>query len=167
VKLGAAQTSSGTAITSFLTYLEADPDEKTSAGAAVIAALSLSGTPPKTNIAGPYTISAGSYSPYYLASTASELTSVAKNVATKYTAGSAVSIKCDTDSYIWFFLVPGTSGSKTIQYEALGQWYEFDGGTTGPSDVTITLNSGAEVKTYKAYRTNKMAAAGTTQFKIV
>ena len=155
VTLGGAVTTSGTAITKFLTYLKNDATETAKLSGGL-----------KSNTAGAYTISAGSYSPYYLASTASTLTSVAKNAATKYTSGSAVSITCATDSYIWFLLIPGTTGSKTIQYEALGQWYEFTGGTTGPTDVTLTLDSGATA-TYKAYRTNKQAAAGTTQFKIV
>jgi len=158
VTLGAAQKenqlTSGTPITKFLTYLGSDATN-TSA---------LSGGN-KSNTAGSYTISAGSYSPYYLASTSSSLASVAKNVATKYTSG-AVSVTCSEPSYIWFLLAPGTSGTKTIQYEALGQWYEFNGGTTGPVDVTLTLDSGATV-TYKGYRTNKQAAAGTTSFKIV
>lgn len=158
VALGAAQKenqlTAGTTITKFLTYLGNDATDT--------AALS-GGT--KTDTAGAYTISAGTYSPYYLASTASELGSVNKNVATKYSSG-AVSITCSTDSYIWFLLPPGTSGAKTIQYEALGQWYDFDGGTSGPTNVSLTLNSGATA-TYKAYRTNKKAAAGTTQFKIV
>lgn len=159
VTLGAAQKenklTAGTAITKFLTYLKNDATSTTA----------LSGGT-KSGTAGAYTIKAGSYSPYYLASTSSSLTSVAKNAATKYTAGSAVSITCAQDSYIWFLLDPNTSGSKTIQYEALGQWYEFAGGTTGPVNVSLVLNSGATV-TYKGYRTNKQAAAGTTSFKIV
>ena len=164
VKLGAAQKenqlTAGTVITKFLTYLSNDASS-TSANNALTGGN-------KSNTAGAYTISAGSYSPYYLASTSSELTSVAKNVATRYTAGNAVSIKCDTESYIWFFLVPGTSGNKSIEYEALGSWYKFGGddGTSGPFDVELTLHSGITV-TYKAYRTNKQAAAGTTQFRIV
>jgi hypothetical protein len=158
VTLGAAQKedqlTAGTAITKFLTYLKKD--------ATSTAALSGS---TKSNTAGAYTISAGSYSPYYLASTSSSLTSVAKNVATKYTTGSAVSITCAQASYIWFLLPPNTTGNKTIQYEALGQWYEFPGGTAAPVDVSLVLNSGVTV-TYKGYRTNKQAAAGTTSFKI-
>ena len=159
VKLGTAQKenqlTAGTAITKFLTYLSNDATD-TSA---------LSGGD-KSNTAGAYTISAGAYYPYYLANTSNNLTSVAQNAAPRYTSGSAVSVTCSEPSYIWFLLAPGTSGNKTIQYEALGQWYEFNGGTTGPVDVSLTLNSGATV-TYKAYHTNKQAAAGTTQFKIV
>jgi hypothetical protein len=160
VILGAAQKedqlTAGTAITKFLTYLKNDATEtaKLSGGT-------------KSNTAGAYTISAGSYSPYFLASTSNSLTSVAKDVATKFTySDEGVSIDCTTDSYIWFLMVPGTSGDKTIQYEALGQWYDFNGGTTGPVDVSLTLDSGATV-TYKGYYTNKQASAGTTKFKII
>lgn len=155
VTLDDATNSAGTKIDSFLTYLGKDAKDNSK----------LSVENPGKSI-GPYTISAGSYSPYYLASASDSLTSVAKNVATKFTSGSAVSIDCATDSYIWFLMIPGTSGSKTIQYEALGQWYDFNGGTTGPVDVSLTLNSGATA-TYKGYHTNKQASAGTTKFKII
>ncbi len=108
------------------------------------------------------------YYPYAIASTSSDLTSVTSSAtkSSSTTTSSAISLTLATDSYVWFLLPPETSGSKTIQYEALGQWYEFAGGTTGPVDVSLKLNSGITV-TYKGYRTNKMAAAGTTSFKIV
>lgn len=161
VTLGAAQKenqlTAGTAITKFLTYLKNDATDTAS----------LSGGT-KTNTAGAYTISAGSYYPYYLTSASNTLTSVTSG-ATRFsttTTSTAISMNIASDSYIWFLLPPGTSGSKTIQYEALGQWYEFGGGTTGPTNVTLTLNSGVSA-TYKAYHTNKQAAAGTTKFKIV
>ena len=77
-----------------------------------------------------------------------------------------VTINLTTEGYIWFLLPPGTSGNKTIRYETLGEWYDFSGGTTGPIEVSLTLDSGITA-TYKAYHTNKQAAAGTTSFKIV
>ena len=161
VTLGAAQTSSGTTITKFLTYLGNDATSTTA----------LSGGT-KSNTAGPYTISAGSYYPYYLTSTSTSLSSDTNNpvtTATKFdstSTSSAVSATLSSNAYVWFLLPPAASGSKTIQYEALGQWYSFDGGTTGPSNVALKLNSGLTV-TYKGYRTTKQAAAGTTSFKIV
>ena len=108
------------------------------------------------------------YYTYAIASTNSSITSItsgAKKASTSSTSAE-ISLSPDTDSYIWFLLPPGTSGSKTIQYEALGNWYEFTGGTADPVDVSLKLNSGSTV-TYKGYRTNKKAAAGTTKFKIV
>lgn len=160
VKLGAAQIENqltvGTAIDAFLTFLKNDATDTTL----------LSGGD-KTGTAGAYTIAAGSYSPYYLASTSDELTSVPRNVATKFTLSeNGVAITSAEESHIWFLMPPDTSGSKTIQYYALGQWYNFDGGTTGPVTVSLTLNSGA-VASYKGYYTNNKAATGTTTFKIV
>lgn len=158
VILGAAQKenqlTAGTAITKFLTYLKNDATEtaKLSGGT-------------KSNTAGAYTISAGSYLPYYLPSVSNNLTSVTSGAACFASIGTAVSPTLAHESYIWFLLPPGTSGSKIIYYEALGQWYEFDGGTSGPTDVDLKLNSGVTVA-YKGYHTNKKAAAGTTTFKI-
>lgn len=161
VELGTAQKenqlTAGTAITKFLTYLKNDATSTTALSGGV-----------KTGTAGAYTISAGSYYPYYLTSTSDALTSVTSG-ATRFsttTTSTAVSIDLAADGYVWFLLPPGTSGSKTIQYEALGQWYEFGGGTVGPTDVTLKLNSGVSA-VYKAYHTSKQAAAGTTKFKIV
>ena len=109
-----------------------------------------------------------SYYPYAIASTSKSLTSVTSGAtkASSTTLSTAITLSPTVDSYIWFLLPPGTTGSKTIQYEALGQWYDFDGGTAAPVDVSLKLNSGATA-TYKGYRTNKMAAAGETKFKIV
>lgn len=108
------------------------------------------------------------YYPYAIASTDASLTAVTSGAikANSTTLSTAISLSPDVNSYIWFLLPPGTTGNKTIQYEALGQWYEFDGGTAAPVDVALKLNSGVTV-TYKGYRTNKMAAPGTTAFKIV
>lgn len=165
VQLGNAQKenqlTAGTAITKFLTYLGNDATETTK----------LSGGT-KSNTAGAYTISNGSYYPYYLASTSTSLsnnTNSPVTTAIKFsstTTSSSVSVTLSSNAYVWFLLPPSASGSKTIQYEALGQWYTFDGGTTGPSDVALKLDSGAIV-TYKGYRTTKQAAAGITSFKII
>ena len=108
------------------------------------------------------------YYPYALSSISENLVSVDSGAkkALSTSTSTAFSLTLLDASYIWILLPPGNSGSKTIQYEALGQWYSFDGGTTGPLDVSLKLESGATV-TYKGYRTNKKAAAGTTSFKIV
>lgn len=158
VTLGAAQKenqlTAGTAITKFLTYLKNDATEtnKLSGGT-------------KSNTAGAYTIVAGSYLPYYLVSTANNLTTVTRGAKSFASIGTALSMTLMEEAYIGFLLPPGTSGSKTIYYEALGQWYEFDGGTTEPTNVSLTLNTGITA-TYQGYFTNKKAAAGTTKFKI-
>ena len=161
VNLGAAQKENqltvGTEITKFLTYLGND---------AITTSYYSGGT--KSNNAGSYIISAGYYYPYYLTSSNNDLSTVTSG-ATKFSSTStndAVSITLNTEGYIWFLLPPETSGSKIIQYEALGQWYGFDGGTAGPTDISLKLNSGATA-IYKGYCTNKKAAAGTTKFKIV
>lgn len=161
VQLGAPVDEEDNAVTSFLTYLESEgepaqitaPTPQDSAG----------GT--KTAKTGPYIIKAGSYSPYYLVSILDQVTTIEQSVAKKYT-GSSIIASCAEPSYVWFLLPPGTTGTKTIQYKAMGDWYNFDGGTTGPSDVELTLNTGAEA-TYKAYRTIKRMAAGETEFRIV
>lgn len=108
------------------------------------------------------------YYPYAIASTSNSLTSVPSGAtkASDTTISTAITLSLTVDSYIWFLLPPGTTGNKTIQYEALGQWYDFDGGTAAPVEVSLKLNSGTTV-TYTGYRTNKMAAAGETKFKIV
>lgn len=108
------------------------------------------------------------YYPYALSSTSENLVSVYSGAkkALSTSTSTAFSLTLSDASYVWILLPPGNSGSKTIQYEALGQWYSFDGGTTGPLDVSLKLESGATV-TYKGYRTNKKAATGTTSFKIV
>ncbi len=154
VKFGAAQDANGNTITKFLTYLGNDADSKDSY-------LTITD---KTNNSSAVTISAGSYYSYYIASTSNNLATVAKGESIRYT-GSSISIKLDAEKYIWFLLPSGT-GSKTIQYEALGQWYEFSGGTSGPTDISITLDNGVTA-TYKGYHTNKKAAVGTTSFRIV
>lgn len=159
VTLGAAQKENqlteGTAITAFLTYLKDDADDQSK----------LSITTPKSNTAGAYIIVAGGYLPYYLVSTANNLTTVTRGAKSFASIGTALSMTLMEEAYIGFLLPPGTSGSKTIYYEALGQWYEFDGGTTGPTNVSLTLNTGVTA-TYQGYFTNKKAAAGTTKFKI-
>lgn len=109
-----------------------------------------------------------SYYPYAYVSSSNTVSSITSGAikSTSTLLDSSFSLTLSSDSYVWILLPPGTSGTKTIQYEALGQWYNFDGGTSGPFDVSLKLNSGTTV-TYKGYRTNKKAAAGTTSFKIV
>ena len=168
VILGAAQKedqlTAGTAITKFLTYL--GNDATTTSGYT-------GGT--KSGNAGPYTISAGSYYNYYLASPLSTLSSDLENpvtTATQYTSTSGVSINCATASHIWFLLPPSTTGTKTIQYEPFANtWVDAFGGasdvTNGPVDVALELDSGAVV-TYKGYYTSAKAAAGSnSKYKIV
>jgi hypothetical protein len=180
VTLGAAQKedqlTAGTAITAFLTFLKADPDPKTTAGAKAIAALS---GEPKSNTAGAYTIAAGKYYNYYLASTSTSLsndTSAPVTTATQFSS-STISIPCTDASHIWFLLPPDTSGSKSIQYEPFANtWVDAFGGaadtTVGPVDVALALDSGTDespvVVTYKGYYTSAKAAAGSSlNYKIV
>lgn len=163
VTLGAAQKenqlTSGTAITSFLTFLGKDAanNSKLSGGT-------------KSGTAGSYTISAGSYYNYYLTSTSTSLSNPV-TTATMY-SGSSVSISCSDASHIWFLLPPGTSGSKSIQYEPFANtWVDAFGGATdttvGPVDVSLKLDSG-ETATYKGYYTSAKAAAGSNlNYKIV
>ena len=151
VNLGAAICSNGS-LTSFLTYLkEAATDNSKLIGGAV------------SNQAGPYTIAAGRYYNYYLASTNTSFTESITN-ATKFSTN-FVSVKCDIASHIWFLLPPGTSGAKTISYEPFANtWVPAFGGandkTSGPVDIDLKLNSGTEV-TYKGYYTTAKAAAGS------
>lgn len=160
VVLGAAQKenklTTGTTITKFLTYLGNDATDTTAL---------TGGT--KSNTAGAYVIRAGVNYPYYCASQFNSLTGI--EGATRFSTTSTnaeVSIQCASESYIWFFLPRSVSGgAKTIYYEALGQWYAFDGGTSDPTIVKLKLNSGVTVN-YNGYHTNKKAAAGTTKFKI-
>lgn len=173
VTLGAAQKenklTAGTAITAFLTYLKNDADDQSK----------LSITAPKSNTAGSYTIAAGKYYNYYLASTASSLsndTSTPVTTATQFSS-STISIPCTDASHIWFLLPPTTSGSKSIQYEPFANtWVEAFGGaadtTVGPVDVALTLDSGTAdnpvIVTYKGYYTSAKAAAGSSlNYKIV
>lgn len=172
VTLGAAQKenqlTAGTEIDSFLTYLKNDATEtaKLSGGT-------------KTNTAGAYTIAAGKYYNYYLASTASSLsndTSTPVTTATQFSS-STISITCTDASHIWFLLPPTTSGSKSIQYEPFANtWVGAFGGaadtTVGPVDVALTLDSGTAanpvIVTYKGYYTSAKAAAGSSlNYKIV
>lgn len=176
VTLGNAVTTNGTAITSFLTFLEADPDNSTAAGQAAIAALSGG---PKSNTAGAYTISAGKYYNYCLASTSYSLSSDTANPVTGATqfSSTSVTIPCSSASHIWFLLPPDTSGSKTIQYEPFANtWVGAFGGetdvTVGPVDVALKLASSTEnnavVVTYKGYYTSAKAAAySSLKYKIV
>lgn len=123
-----------------------------------------------------YTITP-TYYPYYMTngSTNSSLSNITSGV-TKTTnsncSTNGVSITLTQNAYIWFFMPPSTTGSKTIQYEALGSWYDVPGGTSGPTTVTLKLDSSTSsntvsVSTYKAYRTVKTVDPGTIKFRIV
>lgn len=169
VKLGAAQTSdsltanSNAVIDRFLTFLGADATNTSKL---------TGGT--KTTTAGPYTISAGSYYNYWVTSTSTSLSNDIENpvtAATQYTSTS-VNISCDEASHIWFLLPPGTTGSKSIQYEPFANtWVDAFGGdgdtTVGPVDVALELDSNAKVM-YKGYYTSAKAGAGSSlNYKIV
>lgn len=108
------------------------------------------------------------YYTYAIASTNDALTAITSGAtrANNTTMSTSITLFPITDSYIWFLLPPGTTGNKTIQYEALGQWYDFGGGTADPVDITLTLNTGVTA-TYKGYRTNKMAASAEIKYRIV
>ena len=167
VNLGAAICSNGS-LTSFLTYLkEPAVDNSKLIGSSV------------SNQAGPYTIAAGKYYNYYLASVVSSLsndTSKPVTTATQFSS-STISIPCTDASHIWFLLPPSTSGSKSIKYEPFANtWVDAFGGATdttvGPVDVALKLNSSTAanpvIVTYKGYYTSAKAAAGSSlNYKIV
>lgn len=107
--------------------------------------------------------------PYYVSTTEISENPYFNNATKSTTADcgtNGVSITLDSNSHIWFLVSPTASDAKTIQYEALGQWYDFGGGTTGPVDVTVKLANGCDNVAYKAYYTNAKASAGTTKFRI-
>jgi hypothetical protein len=169
VTLGTAQKTnsltadSNNAITAFLTYLKND-----ATNTAALSGGSKSGT------AGAYTLAAGKYYNYYLASTSTSLSNNTASPVTTATQFSSASVKIDSSaaSHIWFLMPPGTSGSKTIQYEPFANtWVTAFGGdsdtTVGPVDVALKLVSGSTV-TYKGYYTSAKAAAGSSlNYKIV
>lgn len=169
VTLGTAQKTnsltadSTNAITKFLTYLENDATSTTA----------LSGGS-KSGTAGAYTLAAGKYYNYCLASTSTSLSNNTASPVTTATQFSSASVKIDSSaaSHIWFLMPPGTSGSKTIQYEPFANtWVTAFGGesdtTVGPVDVALKLDSGSTV-TYKGYYTSAKAAAGSSlNYKIV
>jgi hypothetical protein len=174
VVLGAAQKenqlTAGTAITKFLTYLGDD---------ATTTSYYNGGT--KTQTAGAYTISAGYYCKYYLASVSNQLSADTNNPVTTATqfSGTSTIIECpeDTACHIWFLLPPDTSGNKSIQYEPFeNKWVDAFGGETdkteGPVDVALKLDSSTAanpvIVTYKGYYTSAKAAAGSSlNYKIV
>ncbi len=167
VILGSAQKenqlTTGTAITKFLTYLGRDATNTSALNG---------GT--KQGTAGAYTLAAGKYYNYYLASTTTSLSNNTASPVTTATQFSSATIKIDSSaaSHIWFLMPPGTSGSKTIQYEPFANtWVDAFGGdsdtTMGPVDVALKLVSGSTV-TYKGYYTSAKAAAGSSlNYKIV
>jgi hypothetical protein len=174
VQLGSPQDDNGNTITKFLTYFE--QQGKTAA----VSAQSPTAAGEKTNSTSAYTISAGSYYKYYLASTSTSLSSDVKNPVTGATkfSSTTVSINCTNASHIWFLLPPDTSGSKSIQYEPFANtWVDAFGGATdttlGPIDVALKLDSSPKtgdpvVVMYKGYYTSAKAAAGSElNYKIV
>jgi len=108
--------------------------------------------------------------PYYMLSNSETITEVGSTGRTKSTqsacTSSGVSLTATTNQYV-YFLLPASYGQKKIQYEALGQWYDWSAGTAAAQTITITLDSGATKADYKAYRTNSKMAVGTTKFRIV
>lgn len=147
VTLGAAQTSSGTTITKFLTYLGNDATSTTA----------LSGGS-KSNTAGPYTISAGSYYSYSKLDTA----------ATAPTSGATRQSNSDCDNtynysagkYLWLY---SRSSGKKIQTYVAGSWADVT--TSGRTSITLTLSSGGTA-TYYAYRTDKFTATGSARYRL-
>jgi hypothetical protein len=176
VQLGSPQDDKGNSITKFLTYFEQQGKE------AVATAPSVTAAGEKTDSTSAYTITAGKYYNYYLASTSTSLSSDVKNPVTGATkfSSTTVSISCANASHIWFLLPPdqGASGSKSIQYEPFANtWVDAFGGATdtteGPVDVALKLDSSPKtgdpvVVTYKGYYTSAKAAAGSElNYKIV
>lgn len=162
VKLGKAQKenqiTAGTEITKFLSYPDGDDATTTSY-------YSISD---KSNSAGPYTLTAGKYYNYYITTSSTNLYSEfgePVSGAERFNS-STVNIPCDTAKHIWFLLPPGTTGSKSIQYEPFANtWVDAFGGATdttvGPTPVELTLDSG-ETVTYQGYYTSAKAAAGSS-----
>jgi hypothetical protein len=147
VSLGAAQTTAGTTIDRFLTFLKNDATDtsKLSGGS-------------KYNTAGSYTISAGSYYSY------SKLT----NSTTAPTSGATKQDNTNCDNtytyangqYLW--LLSKSSGKKIQTYVA-GSWADVN--TSGGTAITLTLASGGTA-TYYAYRTDKFTANGSARYRL-
>ena len=112
------------------------------------------------------------YYPYAYTSSSTNVSSITSGAqkATNTSIDTEFNLTLNEERYIWILLPPGNSGTKTIQYYSLGDWYDFgrdgaESGTADPVDVSLKLNSGQAV-TYKGYRTKKKAAIGTTSFRI-
>ncbi len=151
VTLGAAQKenqlTAGTAITKFLTYLGDD----------AIDTSKLTGVT-KSNTAGSYTISAGSFYSYSKLTTS---TSAPTSGATKQSNSD-----CDntysysSNQYLW--LLSRSSGKKIQQYIS-GTWADVN--TKSGGQITLTLSSGATA-TYYAYRTDMFIASGQARYRL-
>lgn len=147
VILGAAQTSSGTTITKFLTYLGNDATNTT--------ALS-SGT--QSNTAGAYTISAGSY--YSYSKLATTTTAPTSGATRQSSADCDNTYSYSSGQYLWLY---SRSSGKKIQTYVAGSWADVT--TSGGTSMTLTLSSGGTA-TYYAYRTDKFTATGSARYRL-
>ena len=159
VKLGSAQIenqlTSGTAITSFLTYLGNDA---TSTSA-------LSGRT-ETNSTGSYTISSGSKYVYWAKTTSTNT----PTTWTRYSTSTSVTdlqLSCNAGEYIWV----ASTGSYTSFYawnDASGKYNTDQLPTTKTGTHSIINAQGVSVSGYYFYRTtNSMLQAVNTKFKLV
>ena len=143
----------GQPVEHFCTYLNSAYTQKLSRAAIISSATDA------------YTVSAGTYYPYFGQTTSttaptSGLTKSEDKVC--YTDGTTV--KMAADGYVWF-MVPAAKSNKKIQQYALGSWNDM--ATTDAGTVTLTLASGATAS-YKAFRTTAEQSSGSSlQVRIV
>lgn len=98
---------------------------------------------------------------YYNYSTVSSSATAPTSGLTKQTAtGGEALYPYSAGNYVWLY---DRSNNKKIQQQDAGEW--FDVAMAGPTQVTITLSSGASA-TYYAYRTSKMASSGSATYRL-
>ena len=143
----------GESIEHFCTYLDAAYTQKLSRSAIISSATAA------------YTVSAGTYYPYFGQTTSTDAPTSGLTKSTDkicYTNGTTVTMAAD--GYIWF-MVPAAKSNKKIQQYALGSWNDM--ATTDAGTITLTLASGATAS-YKAFRTTAEQSSGSSlQVRIV
>lgn len=152
VILGAAQMDNSLAvgtsiITKFLTFL--GEDATTTSGYT-------GGT--KNGLAGPYTISAGSYYSYSKLDTS--ITAPTSGATKQSNSNCDNTYNYSSGQYLWFY---SRSSGKKIQTFVAGSWADVT--TSGGSSLTLTLSSGGTA-TYYAYRTDKFTADGSARYRL-
>ena len=112
-----------------------------------------------------YTVTAGTYYPYFgqTTSTVAPTSGLTKSTD-KICYESGTTVTMAADGYIWF-MVPAAKSNKKIQQYALGSWNDM--ATTDAGTITLTLASGATAS-YKAFRTTAEQGSGSLlQVRIV
>ena len=143
----------GEPIEHFCTYLDAAYTQKLSRAAITSLATDA------------YTVTAGTYYPYFGQTTSTDApTSGLTKSTDKICYDSGTTVKMAADGYIWF-MVPAAKSNKKIQQYALGSWNDM--ATTDAGTITLTLASGATAS-YKAFRTTAEQRSGSSlQVRIV